>query len=41
MCFPVNFQNVEKHIFLLNSLVAASSNFKASGFTETVMQMSF
>ena len=40
-CFPVNFvKNLKTH-FLLISPVAPSSKFKATGFTEAVMQMNF
>ena len=38
-CFPVNFVKFLKTPFLLISPVAPSSKFKATGFTEAVMQM--
>ena len=33
--------NVEEHLFYWTPLVVASSNFKAPGFTQAVMQMNF
>ena len=40
-CFPVNFVKFIKTPFYWRPPVAVSSNFKATGFTEAVMQMNF